>query len=550
MEGPTRRTAMAALLGSTALAGCQAIGAPVSPLSRKEGEISPAGLDWAHLRWRRGIENQRRADLGDGRFLNPILSGDHPDPTIIRDGDVWYMTFSSFESYPGLVIWKSPDLVNWTPVVAALKTNVGSVWAPELVKHQGRYYLYIPARFPEMRSIYVIHAERIEGPWSEPIDLKLPRHIDPGHAVGEDGSRWLFLSSGDRIRLSADGLSTVGDVEHVYDPWRYPDDWVVEGFAPEGPKILHKGEWFYLITAVGGTAGPPTGHMVIAARSRSINGPWEQCPHNPIVRTWSAREKWWSRGHATLVEGPGNSGWYMVYHGYENGFWTLGRQTLLDPVEWTKDGWFRAKGGDLSRPLPKPAQIADALHGMALSDDFTTDRTGVLWAFHAPGPNENARLRREPGVLHLKASGATPTDSRPLTFICGDLAYEFTADIEIDSGPDGGAEAGVLLFYSPKLYCGWGFDARGQVMHRVGTQRRGSPPADFGRRMQVRVVNDRHIVTMYTRTPGKDWTMYGVRIETSGYNHNTAWDFLSLRPAIYCAGRGEARIRSVSYRAL
>ena len=123
------------------------------------------------------------------RFLNPILSGDHPDPTIIRDGDVWYMTFSSFESYPGLVIWKSPDLVNWTPVTAALKTNIGSVWAPELVKHQGRYFLYIPARFPDRRSIYVIHAEQIEGPWSEPIDLNLPRHIDPGHAVGEDGKR-------------------------------------------------------------------------------------------------------------------------------------------------------------------------------------------------------------------------------------------------------------------------------------------------------------------------------------------------------------------------
>src|SRR3546814_7355105 len=86
-----------------------------------------------------------------------------------------------------------------------------------------------------------------------------------------------------------------------------------------------------MITAVGGTAGPPTGHMVIAARSKSIHGPWENCPANPLVRTRSAVEKWWSRGHATLVEGPAGD-WWSVYHGYENGYWTLGRQALLDPV--------------------------------------------------------------------------------------------------------------------------------------------------------------------------------------------------------------------------
>ncbi len=544
MTAFTRRIVLATLPG-LGLAGCTTALAPGSPLSRREEEISPAGLDWAYLKWRRGIENQRRADNGDGTFLNPILAGDHPDPTILRDGDRWLMTFSSFESYPGLVIWQSRDLVNWTPLAAALKTNIGSVWAPELTKHNGRYFLFIPARFPQQRSIYVIHAERPEGPWSEPIDLNLPRHIDPGHAVGEDGTRWLFLSGGDRIRLSDNGLSTIGEVEHVYDPWRYPEEWVVEGFAPEGPKILRRGEWFYLITAVGGTAGPPTGHMVIVARSRSINGPWEHDPQNPIVRTWSSREKWWSRGHATLFEDP-NSNWWMVYHGYENGFWTLGRQCLLDPVEWTRDGWFRPTGGDLSKPLAKPINIPNAEHGMPLSDDFSTNRLGVHWAFHAPGPNETTRLTRDSNGLTLRASGVSPTDSRPLTFINGDLTYEVEADIELEQG----AEAGLLLFYSPKLYCGLGFTETGLVMHRVGTQRRNAPPADFGRRLQIKLQNDRHIVTCWTRTPGQRWTQYGVRFETSGYHHNTAWDFLSLRPAIYCSGQGSARVRSVTYRAL
>ncbi len=85
--------------------------------------------------WARGIENQRRADLGDGRYLNPIVSGDRPDPSIVKDGDDYYMTFSSFEAYPGLLIWHSRDLLNWQPIGPALTRNIGSVWAPELIKH-------------------------------------------------------------------------------------------------------------------------------------------------------------------------------------------------------------------------------------------------------------------------------------------------------------------------------------------------------------------------------------------------------------------------------
>jgi beta-xylosidase len=93
--------------------------------------------------------------------------------------------------------------------------------------------------------------------------------------------------------------------------------------------------------------------MVVAARSRSIHGPWEQHPGNPLVRTTSDAEAWWCRGHASLVEAPDGS-WWAAYHGYRAGFWTLGRQCLLDPVIWDKDGWPRMTGGDLSKPCPSP----------------------------------------------------------------------------------------------------------------------------------------------------------------------------------------------------
>jgi xylan 1,4-beta-xylosidase len=499
------------------------------------------------MRWGRGFEGQRKADLGDGTFLNPVFAGDHPDPTLLRDGRDYYVTFSSFDAYPGLVIWHSRDLVNWRPVTAALRSPIGSVWAPELVRHKGRYFLYIPARFPDRKSIYVIHAGRIEGPWSEPIDLRLPGHIDPGHVVGEDGRRYLFLSGGDRIRLAEDGLSTVGAVEHVYDPWRYPEDWVVETFAPEGPKLFRRGGWFYMVTAVGGTAGPPTGHMVIVARSRSIHGPWENDPANPIVRTRSALEKWWSRGHATPFEGP-DGRWWMIYHGYENGYWTLGRQALLEPVEWTADGWFRPLGGDLSKPLPKPAELGPRPHGFPLSDDFGSDRLGIQWSFYDPARDggEASRARRSGGRLHLRAKGTSPADSSPLTCIAGDRSYWIEADVEIDEG----VEAGLLLFYNRRLYAGLGIDGRRFVMHRYGLSGPRSPAAAT-RALRLRLTNDRNILTLHSSADrGATWSKFDVQMEVSGYHHNVAYDFLSLRPALYAAGRGEARFANFTYRAL
>jgi len=539
---PTRREAfsLAAAGAATALIGTPAEAAP-SP--KTEPETGGCKMPFVES-WRRGFDNQRIADLGDGRLLNPLIPGDHPDPAILKDGADYYMTFSTFDSYPGLTIWHSRDLVNWQPRTAALTRNIGSVWAVSLDKHDGRYFIYIPVK-AEPNSIFVIWADSIDGPWSDPIDLHMPDHIDPCHVVGEDGSRWLFLSGGDRIRLADDGLSTVGKVEHVYDPWHYPPEWDVESFSPEGPKVMRHGEYFYLITAVGGTAGPPTGHMVIAARSRSINGPWEDCPHNPLVRTTRVDEKWWSRGHASLVEAPDGS-WWSVYHGYENGFWTLGRQALLDPIEWTADGWFRMTGGDLSQPLPKPRGGRAVTPGLKLSDDFATLAMGSKWNFFRPSATEHDRASVSGGALLLKAAGTAPSDSAPLLLTAGDLAYQFECDIEIEPG----GTAGLLLFYDDKLYCGLGFDEHRFVTHQYGIER-GRPANPHGRRMRMRVANKRHIVAFHTSGDGgRTWQRFDRGMEVSGYNHNVRGGFLMLRPGLYSAGRGTARFRDFRFEAL
>jgi xylan 1,4-beta-xylosidase len=542
MESSRRDVLKAALSGAAILPAAASMKAPLRHIPKERAPPS----------WGRGFEGQRKGDLGDGSFLNPILAGDYPDPTILKDGDDYYMTHSSFEASPGILIWHSRDLVNWEPVGPALASPVGSVFAVDLVKYEGRYYIYIPfiaapwsKGLKSFANIYVIHAASMGGPWSEPVDLGIHGLIDPGHVVGEDGRRYLFLSGVHRVRLAPDGLATDGPVEKVYDGWHYPDDWITEAYSLEGPKLLRHKEWFYLVSAVGGTGGPPTGHMVIAARSRSINGPWENCPYNPIVRTASADERWWSRGHATPVEGP-NGQWYLVYHGYENGYRTLGRQTLLDPMEWTADGWFAAQGSDLASSLAKPRDGPPGPHGFVRSDDFAQPAFGTRWTFYGGGPEEVHRARFEEASLLLVAKGTGPQDCSPLTQLVGDHAYQISVQAEIL----GQAEAGLLLFINNRLFFGMGHDGVKMTTYRGGKAGFWREPAPTATTLHLKIINDHHILTFFYSLDGVEWTRHGLRSETSGCHANTVDDFASFRPALFAAGKGAVRFRNFSYRAL
>lgn len=183
-------------------------------------------------------------------YTNPVFPGDYPDPSILRDGEDYYIVHSSFEYYPGLLIWHSTDLIHWEPVTNALQKNVGSVWAPELIKHDNRYFIY----FPASGTNYVITADNISGPWSEPKELAVTM-IDPGHVVDEDGNRYLYYSSGSYVPLSKDGLSIAGDIVHSYDGWKIPREWSIECFCMEGPKLFKRGDYYYMTVAEGGYRG-------------------------------------------------------------------------------------------------------------------------------------------------------------------------------------------------------------------------------------------------------------------------------------------------------
>jgi len=488
---------------------------------------------------------QRHADLGNGTFLNPILAGDHPDPSVLKDGSDYYLVCSSFVSTPGLLVWHSRDLVNWEPLGPALRRPVGSVWAPDLCKVGGRYYIYFPALSADGLTNMVVSADSPRGPWSDPVDLRTGS-IDPGHAVGPDGKRYLFFSAGFMAPLNDDGLSLAGPQKKVYDGWKYPEEWDVETFAQEGPKILRRGDYYYMVLAEGGTDGPATSHMVIMARSKTLEGPWENSPYNPVVRTASASEKWWSRGHATLVEGPDGKQWYFVYHAYENGHYNLGRQTLLEPVEWTADGWVKAVGTDVAAPLPKPAGGSAVPHGFAFSDDFSTDRFGVQWSlFRASGEVQTA-ARIENRSLVLQARGSSPKDGTILNFVTGDHDYEMQVEVECDAG----ASAGLLAFYSDRIFAGIGLSEKSLLEFRKGDTTAFDHPKQIGNHFFLRLRNRHDVVTLWYSADGKEWVRHWMQIEVSAYHHNVADGFLSLRPSLYAGGTGAVRFRDFRYRAL
>jgi xylan 1,4-beta-xylosidase len=148
--------------------------------------------------------------------------------------------------------------------------------------------------------------------------------------------------------------------------------------------------------------------------------------------------------------------------------------------------------------------------------------------------------------LRLAGKGRTPSDCSPLTLLAGDQAYR----IEVDVSIEGGCEAGLLLFYNRRLYAGLGIGAKGLVMHRYGLQRpRNTPPVSS---LRIAITNDRNIVTLHTSADkGVNWRKFDVQMEVSGYHHNVAYDFLSLRPGALCRRIRGQRILPISrYRAL
>ncbi len=340
-------------------------------------------------------------------------------------------------------------------------------------------------------------------------------------------------------------MSLDGELMESYGGWEIPEDYVVEyGFGVmtyESSKITHKGDYYYITTAQGGTAGPSTGHMVISARSKSLLGPWENSPYNPIIRTQHKSEKWWSKGHGTLVD-TAEGDWYIMYHAYEKGFHTLGRQTLLEPIEWTEDGWFKTKDGtELDKPIKKPKGTA-VPHGMPLSGGFEGPDLGLQWRFFRE--HDKSRYCLVDNGLQLKAQGSTLEDSSPLLCVPMDHSYEVSVDVEIGDGN----QAGLALYYSPDCFLSIAL-SEGEIiiLKKPGRGLIKSKIPFSSKKVALKITNDCHDTVFHYREHNGIWKKASIAFETSGYNHNVFDDFVSLRVGLFSMGKGKASFKNFKY---
>ncbi len=541
-RGIGARAALAGLLLAFFAPACAPERSPAG--GRPAGTVSP-GADPAPSP--AVLEGQPRADRGDGTYINPILAGEYPDPSIVRAGGDYYLTHTPGTGVPGLLVWHSRDLVNWRPLAPALRGSFGDVWAPDIVLYRGLFYIYFPAlvadgRGGRRRTNFVTTSADPAGPWSEPVDLNVGG-IDPGHVADVEGNRFLYLSGGFMVPLARDGLRTVGEPRKVYDGWAYPADWNTECMCLESPKLFFRDGFYYLVSAEGGTAGPSTSHMIVVARSRSPEGPWENSPVNPLLRTRGRSERWWSQGHGTIFEAADGS-WHVIYHAYENDFRTLGRMTLLMPVEWTADGWPRIPDGARpDGPLRVPAGGGDVGHGLALSDDFQGAAPGPQWRSSEPDAFR-AGIRISTEGLFVTAYGTGPADAALLTCLPVNHAYEAEVEVRVPRG----AEGGLLLHYGPSRFGGVAL-GRGEALTYVRASPGDRMPVSADR-IWIRVRNLEHDVSFFWSADGRSWTKFEGGAEMSGYHHDGQDGWGTLKIALFAAGRGEVVFRNFRYRGL
>jgi xylan 1,4-beta-xylosidase len=282
--------------------------------------------------------------------------------------------------------------------------------------------------------------------------------------------------------------------------------------------------------------------MVVSGRARSPFGPWENSPYNPVVHTKSRAERWWSQGHGSLVDDI-NGKWWILYHAYEKHFQTLGRQTLMLPIEWTKDGWFRVPPGvSAEARIPKPAG-APSVAATGLSDDFSGPQLGLQWQSFKSMPSERTQLND--GKLVVQAQGSSFDDSPPLLVNSSDRKYEFEVAYTIEEG----TTAGLTLFYNEQGNMRISVDAAQFSVYNQKA-RKISEKNTVGNHGYLKIRNDENEISFYFSANGKDWTRVERSIDATGFNHNIFGGFMSLRAGLFAFGRGKATFDNFVYRKL
>jgi beta-xylosidase len=347
------------------------------------------------------------SDLGNGAYKNPVLHADYSDPDVIRVGDDFYMTASSFDAVPGLPILHSKDLVNWTLIGHALKrqppferfdkTQHGNgVWAPAIRFHNDEFYIYYPD--PD-EGIYLTKAKNVIGPWSNPVLVVAGKGlIDPCPLWGDDGKNYLFHAyAGSRAgikslivvrQLNADSNEVIDEGKIVYDGHDLDP-------TIEGPKAYKRNGYYYIFAPAGGVS---TGWQLVL-RAKNIDGPYER----KVVMDQGS----------TPINGPHQGAWINTQTGED---WFMhfqdkgayGRVIHLQPMKWINDwpviGVDKDNDGKGEPVTTYKKPNVGSKHEIATpaeSDEFNLPSLGLQWQWQANPKATWAFMNTSLGTLRL-----------------------------------------------------------------------------------------------------------------------------------------------------
>jgi alpha-N-arabinofuranosidase len=393
-------------------------------------------------------------------YRNPVIPGFHPDPSVCRRGDDYYLVTSSFEYFPGVPLFHSTDLVNWRQVGHCLTRtsqldlrgvpSSAGIWAPTIREHDGRFFMITTlveqANFTnapgEWRAEdwivarqFLVTADDPAGEWSDPVWID-GAGIDPSLHFDRDGMVYLTHADRGTIYQSTFDVASGERTSPTRAIWHGSGE-----KDTEGPHLYEVGGRYYLLTAEGGTS---YGHMVSLARSDSPWGPWKTCPWNPVLSHRSSGNPIQATGHADLVQGPDGDWWLVLLgirpHGFPS-FHTLGRETFLVPVRW-EDDWLRAEALKPSA-AERPATWHDAFTGPALDPRWTFLRA----------PNPAVNLNAE--TLVLGPSRETLDDVGSPAFVgCRQEQPHVSFELSLRFEPAADAdEAGLTVLMNERHHC-------------------------------------------------------------------------------------------------
>jgi xylan 1,4-beta-xylosidase len=408
---------------------------------------------------------------------NPILPGFHPDPSILRVGADFYIATSTFEWFPGVMIHHSRNLIDWeicaTPLDRVSQLDMAGnpdscgIWAPCL-SHDGNMFYLIYTDVKNSEGIYkdshnyLVTSPSITGPWSEPVYMN-SSGFDPSLFHDSDGKKWFVNVRWDhRKGKNQFGGIILQEYDSEAEKLTGPIVTIFTGTPiglNEAPHLYKRNGWYYLMTAEGGTF---VEHAVTLARSKSLEGPYELHPQNPILTSYGYPvEKLQRAGHASLVDTPSGE-WYLAHlcgrslPGLFANRCFLGRETALQKVCWGEDGWLRLSAGG-NRPFvevdPPSLDAYSAVHE-PLRDDF--DATSVSRYFQSlrvPMTEDWATLTARKGYLRLFGRESLSSCQRQSLVARRLTSFQCEAECSLDFNPDTFQQmAGLVCYYNTILY--------------------------------------------------------------------------------------------------